>query len=127
MFGSDGATATSPMEIVDWWSKTGIHVPPLLVVFHSPPDAEAMYLVAGFVSTTAISVIRPPIVAGPSGRAVKSLISAAASTGSRPVPLESEALTVKSRPARMGMDRHQFTNRFMGQLGRREKLAVSSN
>src|SRR5262249_38486192 len=45
--GFEGATATSPMETVSYWSKTGVQVVPLLTVFHRPPDAEAAYMTAG--------------------------------------------------------------------------------
>ena len=36
-FGSDGATATSPIESLGWASKTGSNVVPLLTVFQTPP------------------------------------------------------------------------------------------
>src|SRR5262249_37379885 len=69
--GLEGATATSPIETVLCWSKIGVQVMPLLTVFHRPPDAVATYRVVGRPSTTATSTTRPPMLAGPSGRALK--------------------------------------------------------
>src|SRR5712664_3942361 len=37
--GSDGAIAMSPIVDTASLSNTGVHVVPLLVVFHTPPDA----------------------------------------------------------------------------------------
>jgi hypothetical protein len=39
--GFDGATVTSPIDVVAAWSKTGAHVTPSLSVFQSPPVAVA--------------------------------------------------------------------------------------
>jgi hypothetical protein len=39
--GFDGATATSPIDMLDWLSKIGSNVVPPFVVFQSPPDADA--------------------------------------------------------------------------------------
>jgi hypothetical protein len=36
--GSDGATATAPTEATCTSSKTGFHVLPAFVVFHTPPS-----------------------------------------------------------------------------------------
>ena len=41
MSGFDGATATSPMEVVGASSKMGVHVVPSLLLIHTPPDAVA--------------------------------------------------------------------------------------
>src|SRR3990172_257973 len=40
-FGLEGAMATSPNVLTGWLSKMGVHVVPLLMVFHRPPDAVA--------------------------------------------------------------------------------------
>ncbi len=43
MFGSEGATSTAPTdETVLMLSKTGNHVVPALVVFHTPPIGRPM-------------------------------------------------------------------------------------
>ena len=39
MFGSDGATSTSPMACTGWSSKTGRQLTPPSSVFQSPPEA----------------------------------------------------------------------------------------
>src|SRR5262245_32665772 len=67
--GFDGATATAPKHSVDCWSKTGVQFFPSSVVFHKPPVAAAMYIVLGLFSMTAMSTIRPPLLAGPMLRA----------------------------------------------------------
>src|SRR6266849_11068415 len=66
--GSDGAIAMSPIVDTASLSNTGVHVVPLLVVFHTPPDAAPTKTIFGLLSTTAKSSIRPPIVAGPISR-----------------------------------------------------------
>ena len=48
--------------------ETGVQAAPLLTVFQTPPEAAPMYSVVGRLSTTAIAVIRPLILAGPRGR-----------------------------------------------------------
>src|SRR5947207_2371882 len=50
-------TATAPSALVASRSKTGFQVKPLLVVFHSPPDALATYWILGSFSYTATSVM----------------------------------------------------------------------
>ena len=64
--GSEGATATSPIELTASWANSSSQVVPRLDVFHNPPVAAATYHVSP--STAAISAIRPPITAGPIGR-----------------------------------------------------------
>src|ERR1700740_864418 len=66
--GSDGAIAISPIVETPSLSKTGSHVLPLFVVFQTPPEATPTKTMFGFVSTTAKSSIRPPIIAGPISR-----------------------------------------------------------
>src|SRR5467141_3087163 len=66
--GSDGAIAMPPIVDTSSLSNTGSHVVPLLVVFHTPPDATPTNTMFGLLSTTAKSSMRPPIVAGPSSR-----------------------------------------------------------
>src|SRR5262245_46837986 len=80
--GLEGATATSPIETVLWLSKIGVQVMPLLTVFQRPPDAVATYRVVGRPSTTATSTTRPPMLAGPSGRARKASRRRASGAGS---------------------------------------------
>src|SRR6516225_1867100 len=60
--------ATSPIVETASLSKTGSQVVPLLVVFHTPPDAVPTYTIFGLLSTTAKSSMRPPITAGPISR-----------------------------------------------------------
>src|SRR6266576_707208 len=66
--GSDGAIAMSPIVDTLSLSNIGSHVVPLLVVFHTPPEAVPTYTMFGLLSTTAKSSMRPPIVAGPISR-----------------------------------------------------------
>src|SRR5258705_8131782 len=66
--GSDGAIAMSPMVDTASLSNTGVHVVPLLLVFHTPPAATPTKTIFGLLSTTAKSSIRPPITAGPISR-----------------------------------------------------------
>src|SRR5436189_2695899 len=66
--GSDGAIAISPIVDTPSLSKIGSQVVPLLVVFHTPPEAVPTYTMFGLLSTTAKSSMRPPIVAGPISR-----------------------------------------------------------
>src|SRR6266849_9684126 len=66
--GSDGAIAMSPIVDTASLSNTGVHVVPLLVVFHTPPDATPTKTIFGLLSTTAKSSMRPPITAGPISR-----------------------------------------------------------
>src|SRR5260221_2409392 len=66
--GSDGAIAMSPIVDTASLSKTGVHVVPLFVVFHTPPEATPTKTMFGLLSTTAKSSMRPPITAGPISR-----------------------------------------------------------
>ena len=68
MFGSDGATATSPMEQVVSLSNWFSNVVPLLTVFSSPPPPRPIQYIIGSASFTAIAVTRPPMFAGPMQR-----------------------------------------------------------
>src|SRR5712664_2131917 len=49
--GSDGAIAMSPIVDTASLSNTGVHVVPLLVVFHTPPDATPTKTIFGLLST----------------------------------------------------------------------------
>src|SRR4051794_15401553 len=71
MFGSDGATQTSPTETVDSRSNWCWRVTPLLVVFSSPPEAVAAHQVLGSDSHTETATILPPMLAGPMQRQVR--------------------------------------------------------
>src|SRR5256886_14484368 len=64
----DGAIAMSPIVDTLSLSNIGSHVVPLLVVFHTPPEAVPTYTMFGLLSTTAKSSMRPPMVAGPISR-----------------------------------------------------------
>ena len=66
--GSEGAMARSPIEEFSSLSKTGVNVTPPLVVFQTPPEAAPTKNVSGLFSTTAISSMRPPMMAGPISR-----------------------------------------------------------
>src|SRR3979490_634065 len=66
--GSDGAIAMSPIVDTPSLSNTGVQVVPLLVVFHTPPEATPPNTIFGLLSTTAKSSMRPPITAGPISR-----------------------------------------------------------
>jgi hypothetical protein len=79
--GLPGSRAMSPIEIVPWWSKIGVHVMPPLVVFQRPPEAEATYTTSGFPGTPSMSVRRPPMMAGPMFRHVRFSNSAASTPG----------------------------------------------
>src|SRR5206468_2344112 len=62
--------ATSPIVETFSLSNTGSQVVPLLVVFHTPPEAVPTYTIFGSLSTTAKSSMRPPITAGPISRSL---------------------------------------------------------
>src|SRR5712672_3876338 len=66
--GSDGAIAMSPIVDTASLSNTGVHVVPLLLVFHTPPAATPTNTMFGLLSSTAKSSTRPPITAGPISR-----------------------------------------------------------
>src|SRR5215469_15519286 len=60
VFGSDGATATAPIDPVDSASNTGIHVRPASSVFHTPPLFTPMKNVLGCPGTPVAPTVRPP-------------------------------------------------------------------
>src|SRR5438046_1078746 len=60
--------ATSPIVETFSLSNTGSQVVPLLVVFHTPPEAVPTYTIFVSLSTTAKSSTRPHIAAGPISR-----------------------------------------------------------
>src|SRR5947209_1041126 len=80
MSGFEGATATAPRETVACLSNTHSQVVPLLTVFHNPPDALATYMVLGRRSTTATSVMRPLMLAGPIERGASAFNKRASKT-----------------------------------------------
>ena len=59
----------------------GSHVVPLLLVFQTPLEASAMYISAVLSGLTAISAMRPEVVAGPKPLKVKALILCSAHLG----------------------------------------------
>ena len=64
----DGAIETDPMELMPFaLSKTGSHVVPQSVVFHTPPMEIAAYSASGTpgARATAKSAMRPLWLAGP--------------------------------------------------------------
>src|SRR5262245_47112854 len=73
MFESDGATATAPIDTVASWSNWCSNVVPLLIVLSSPPEAVAIHHIDESFPATAMSVIRPPILAGPIDRQLRLL------------------------------------------------------
>ena len=54
-------------------SKTGVHVVPELIVFHTPPEATPTKYFAGFFGSTAKPMTRPEVKAGPIERKRKPL------------------------------------------------------
>jgi hypothetical protein len=56
-----------------WLSNIGSKVVPLFVVFQTPEEANAKYIVPGFFVSTAKSAIRPEVVAGPTLRNLNAL------------------------------------------------------
>src|SRR5687768_8497341 len=65
--GSEGATATEPVEEIVWLSKTGSQARPPLVERQTPPAAVAANQVEGSPGTPATRETRPPM-AGPMRR-----------------------------------------------------------
>ena len=73
--GFDGAMAISPIDDVLCLSNIGSHVVPPFSVFHTPPDADAAYMILprrfptrdSGPSATARSTTRPLVTAGPIG------------------------------------------------------------
>src|SRR3954464_9666976 len=62
---------TQPMENDFSPSKMGEKLVPELVVFHTPPPAVAMYQTRPSFGSTARSMIRPDVSAGPISRSVR--------------------------------------------------------
>src|SRR5690348_4720436 len=60
VLGSDGATATAPIDPVDSASNTGIHVRPASSVFQTPPLLTPMKNVLGCPGTPVAPTVRPP-------------------------------------------------------------------
>src|SRR2546426_11742024 len=60
--------ATLPIEATGWLSKWGLKVVPSLSVLKRPPAAVATKNRAGLPGVKAISLIRPPMFAGPIAR-----------------------------------------------------------
>src|SRR6266516_2503392 len=61
----------SPIEAVEYVSKIGWKVVPLFVDFQTPPVAKPTWITYGLFSTTAMSSMRPPMLAGPMPRQTK--------------------------------------------------------
>ena len=68
MFVSDGAMAMSPIATQRWFSKIGRNVVPAFVVFQMPPPAVATKNVFDGDGMPSTSVMRPPMLAGPTAR-----------------------------------------------------------
>src|SRR5437773_11149570 len=68
MSGFDAATAMLPIDRTGCSSKIGVKVVPALPVLNSPPVPVATKNCAGFPGTRAISLTRPPMLAGPTAR-----------------------------------------------------------
>ena len=66
--GSDGATATAPVEAEPSVLKMGSYVVPWLVVFQTPPPAVVRYWVLGSDSTPTTVHARPAGMDGPKSR-----------------------------------------------------------
>src|SRR5688572_10140463 len=60
-----GSIEISPIEYEGWSSKTALQVVPAFVVFQTPPEPAATYQVLRSRGCTAISAIRPLMMAGP--------------------------------------------------------------
>ena len=94
--GFEGETATSPMDVVPYWSKTHSHVVPRLTVFQSPPEAAAAKITASSRGSTAISTIRPLITVGQSHRQSNASFQGCFSVGSSSTTSESDSLCTDS-------------------------------
>src|SRR5437763_13047802 len=69
--GFRGSMAIAPVENEPSPSKTGVKDVPALVVFHTPPAAEATYQTALSLGLTAMSATRPEVSAGPIERSLR--------------------------------------------------------
>ena len=65
--------ATEPMLSNGWSSNMGVQAPPLLLVFHTPPDADPSTMTLGSDARASMAVILPLIPAGPMERGVQDL------------------------------------------------------
>ena len=63
--GSEGATAREPIEDTSSFWNCGIQVIPWFSVFQTPAEAVPTQNTFGSDSTTAMSSMRPPMIAGP--------------------------------------------------------------
>src|ERR1044071_5379457 len=63
-----GSIVTQPIENEFSPSNSGVNVVPALVVFHTPPEAVAMYQTRPSRGSTATSTMRPDTSAGPMPR-----------------------------------------------------------
>src|SRR6266496_710461 len=63
-----GSSAMQPIEYDPSRSNTGVQVVPLLIVFQTPPDADATKYFAALFGSTANPMTRPEVNAGPSER-----------------------------------------------------------
>src|SRR5205085_11627091 len=68
-----GAIATAPIDCTGCFSKTASNVTPLSPVLNNPPVESPTKKIAGLRGSIAMSLTRPPIVAGPIERALKFL------------------------------------------------------
>src|SRR5947199_1081290 len=68
---SCGSTVTQPMEKDFSSSKIGLKLTPALVVFQTPPPAVATYQTRPSRGSTARSMMRPEVRAGPIGRSAR--------------------------------------------------------
>src|ERR1051326_3664214 len=60
-----GSSTIAPIEYEPSRSKTGVQVFPLLMVLHTPPDADATKYFAALFGSTAKPITRPDVKAGP--------------------------------------------------------------
>src|SRR5215204_4337280 len=68
MSGLFWSSAMSPIDADPYRSKTGTNVVPALVDLNTPPMAYPIQMMRGSFSYTAMSSIRPPMLAGPIDR-----------------------------------------------------------
>ena len=73
--GSDGAKVTQPIENEPWSSKVGVKVTPALCVVQTPPAAVAITQCVASDGSTARSMMRPLVIAGPIERSSRPLQS----------------------------------------------------
>ena len=99
MSGFDGATATAPIEGDLTESKSDVHDTPAFVERQTPPVAAAMYITVPSLprSATAISVIRPPMSAGPMPRKARPRASTESGRGEACAGISSGDSAAKSK------------------------------